>query len=87
MSNNCGCNREFGFNDRSFDRDFDWDDSWNRSNRSGCGCGCGFNDDSNDSSALFEAECVARAALRRRSRENRCAREFVRCMRNARCSN
>ena len=47
MYNNCGCNREFGFND--------------------------------------EAECVARAALRRRNRENRCAREFVRCMKNARC--
>ena len=34
---------------------------------------------------LYEAECVARAALRRRNRENRCAREFVRCMKNARC--
>ena len=78
MCNNCGCNREFGFNEvhscgcgRS-----DWNNN--------CGCGCN-NDFNNDSAALYEAELIARAALRRRCRENRCAREFVRCMKNARC--
>ena len=74
MYNNYGCNREFGFNDGC---------GYNRSEwNSGCGCN---NDYYNDNAALYEAECVARAALRRRNRENRCAREFVRCMKNARC--
>ena len=72
MYNNCGCNREFGFNEGCGRTE------WNR------GCGCN-NDYYNDNAALYEAECVARAALRRRNRENRCAREFVRCMKNARC--
>ena len=74
MYNNCGCNREFGFNDGC---------GYNRSEwNSGCGCN---NDYYNDNAALYEAECVARAALRRRNRETRCARAFVRCMKNARC--
>ena len=74
MYNNCGCNREF---DDSYDFGCN-KASWNNS------CGCN-NDYYNDNAALYEAECIARAALRRRSRENRCAREFVRCMKNARC--
>ena len=52
MYNNCGCNREFGFNDGC---------GYNRSEwNSGCGCN---NDYYNDNAALYEAECVARAAL------------------------
>ena len=55
MCNNCGCNREFGFNDGWGNNRSDWN--------SGCGCN---NDYYNDNAALYEAECVARAALRRR---------------------
>ena len=48
MYNNCGCNREFGFNDGC---------GYNRSEwNSGCGCN---NDYYNDNAALYEAECVA----------------------------
>ena len=64
MCNNCGCNREFGFNDGWGNNRSDWN--------SGCGCN---NDYYNDNAALYEAECVARAALRRRNRENRCANQ------------
>ena len=48
MCNNCGCNREFGFNDGWGNNRSDWN--------SGCGCN---NDYYNDNAALYEAECVA----------------------------
>ncbi len=78
------CNNNFDFNS---------DFGFRNSSRCGCNCGCGRNswnrcndfDSHCDNNALLEAEFVARQALRRRQRENRCAREFVRCMRNARC--
>ena len=93
-NNGCGCNNGCGNGCNSF-----WiiillffccgcGNGTNFLNGFGCGCnsGCGCNNDYyNDNAALYEAECVARAALRRRNRENRCAREFVRCMKNARC--
>ncbi len=80
------CNNNFDYNS---------DFGFRNSGRCGCGCGCGCgrnnwnqcNDFNNqcDNNALLEAEFIARQALRRRQRENRCAREFIRCMRNARC--
>lgn len=67
---------------------YDFDNT--RCSRCGCNQSWGFSDFDdfrcNDNTALLEAEFVARNALRRRQRENRCAREFVRCMRNARCN-
>lgn len=70
MCNRCECN-DYGFNDYDFDR-FDCD----RNRR------C---DDDYGTNALNEAERVARSTMRQHCRENRCARQFVRCMRNARC--
>ena len=73
MCNRCGCNDYvfYGFSDYDFDR-FDWDRGYS------CYDDYGRN-------ALNEAERIARFAMRRDCRENRCARQFVRCMRNARC--
>ena len=73
MCNRCGCNDYvfYGFSDYDFDR-FDWDRGYS------CYDDYGRN-------ALSEAERIARFAIRRDCRENRCARQFVRCMRKARC--
>ena len=72
MCNNCGCNREFGFNDGyGYNRS-----EWN----SGCGCN---NDYYNDNAALYEAECVARAALTIRRRSvNRYLRTLITSLRH-----
>ena len=70
MCNSCNNN----FNDGRFGCGSNWNNSW--------GCGCN-NNEFFDNSALFEAERIAHEALRRRARENRCAREFCRCMRSA----
>ena len=69
MCNRCECNA-YDFNDYDFDR-FDSDRN----------CRC----DDYGTNALNEAERVARSTMRQHCRENRCARQFVRCMRNARC--
>lgn len=64
-----------------------------RGNSCGCGCGCGnnwdydnnWNNDFNgvyDDRAFAEANRILRRVDCRREKENRCARQFVCCMRN-----
>lgn len=63
------------------------------SNRMWGGCGCGTNrygyeygcNNSCGDSAWYEAERLMRRAEMRRCREDRCAREFIRCMKNTHC--
>lgn len=66
---NCGCNSNFQ-RCNCFD------------GRNGCGCGC---NNSFDYDPFREVERIARQERRHRCCEDRCAREFIRCMR--RCEN
>lgn len=49
------------------------------------GCGCGCNRCGGRDEAWYEAERMMRAAQMRRCREDRCAREFCRCMNHTGC--
>lgn len=69
----------------------------NRCNRCNNGCGYGnyqneeysdydWNNYNNRRDPFCEVERIARNVERRRIRENRCACEFIRCMRRADCN-
>lgn len=68
-SNNCNCNRGWEEEGRCGER-FDNCNNWNRFN---------------ECDPFEEVERIARRARNRRCREDRCARQFVRCMRAADC--
>lgn len=59
----------------NFNREF-FDGNYYNRNFNGCGC------NSFDDPLFREVERIAHRAACRRARENRCARQFVNCMRN-----
>lgn len=73
LNSGCGCRRGWG---RGFDN-FDNFDNFNNG-RFGCNSFNGFYDDE----AFEEAQRIINHVDRRRCRENRCARQFVCCMKN-----
>lgn len=73
-SNNCNCN----------ETDVLYEGGCGNSYRS---CNPCHNEYYNDVAVFEDVERLAREAIRRRCREDYCARQFCRCMRNARCGN
>lgn len=77
------CNHVYLNNDGLEYNDFD-NRGFEGRGRKGCSCnynhGCG--DSGYDDRAFEEAQRIINQVERRRGRENRCARQFVRCMRS-----
>ena len=74
-SNQCGCNRCQRCSCANESRN-----SCSSAVNNGCGCNAAY-----DETAMWEAECMAHEIEMRRNRENQCARQFTRCIKNTRC--
>ena len=70
-----------GFEGRGFDRGHKGC-SCNCNCNCNCGCNNGCGDSGYDDRAFEEAQRIINQVARRRGRENRCARQFVCCMRS-----
>lgn len=79
------CNHVYLNNDGLEYNDFD-NRGFEGRGRKGCSCSCNYNhgcgDSGYDDRAFEEAQRIINQVERRRGRENRCARQFVRCMRS-----